>query len=62
MILYFRKCLMRYLYVLQYLDGGSALHLNLEQKLTQEGFYKLINVAAKAGCNYWCTNVKVTIC
>lgn len=48
--------------MIQYLDGGSALHLNLEQKLTQEGFYKLINVAAKAGCNYWCTNVKVTIC
>ncbi len=48
--------------MIQYLDGGSALHLNLEQKLTQEGFYKLINVAAKSGCNYWCSNVKITIC
>lgn len=48
--------------IIQYLDGGSALHLNLEQKLTQEGFRKLFVVAAKTGCNYWCVNVKITIC
>lgn len=46
----------------QYLDGGSALHLNLEEKLTQEGFYKLLCLAAKTGCNYFCVNVKITIC
>lgn len=48
--------------IIQYLDGGSALHLNLEEYLTQEGFYKLLKVMAKTGCNYLGTNVKVTIC
>jgi anaerobic ribonucleoside-triphosphate reductase len=47
---------------MKYLDGGSALHLNLEERLTQEGYKKLINAAARAGCNYWCVNVKITIC
>jgi anaerobic ribonucleoside-triphosphate reductase len=47
---------------MKYLDGGSALHLNLEEKLTMEGYKKLINAAARAGCNYWCVNVKITIC
>lgn len=46
----------------QYLDGGSALHLNLEQHLTQEAALKLLNVAAATGCNYFCINVKITIC
>jgi len=48
--------------MMQYLDGGSALHLNLEEKLTTEGFLKLINAAALSGCNYWCVNIKITIC
>lgn len=48
--------------MIQFLDGGSALHLNLEEYLTEEGFYKLICIAAKTGCNYFCTNVKITIC
>lgn len=47
---------------LQYLDGGSALHLNLEEYPTKESYKKLYGVAAKTGCNYWTTNVKVTIC
>ena len=47
---------------LQYLDGGSALHLNLEEYPTQEGYKKLFDVAAKTGCNYWTTNVKITCC
>lgn len=46
----------------KYLDGGSALHLNLEEALTEEGYLKLFNVAAATGCNYWCINVMVTIC
>lgn len=46
----------------QFLDGGSALHLNLEESPTSEGFYKLICVAATTGCNYFCTNVRITIC
>lgn len=46
----------------QYLDGGSALHLNLEEAPNKEGFLKLINASAVAGCNYFCFNVKITIC
>jgi ribonucleoside-triphosphate reductase len=48
--------------IIQYLDGGSALHLNLEEYTTKEGFQKLINIAAKTGCNYFCFNIKITIC
>lgn len=46
----------------QYLDGGSALHLNTDGYLTVDGYLKLFNLAAKTGCNYWTTNVKVTYC
>lgn len=48
--------------IIQYLDGGSALHLNLDEYVTKEGFLSLLDIAAKTGCNYFCTNVKVTIC
>lgn len=48
--------------LLDYLDGGSALHLNLEEKLDQAGYVNLLNIAAKTGCNYFCVNVKITIC
>lgn len=48
--------------MLQYLDGGSALHLNLEEVLTAHQFELLLDYAATAGCNYFCTNVKITIC
>ena len=48
--------------VLQYLDGGSALHLNLEEYLTQRQYLLLLDQAARVGCNYFCTNVKVTVC
>ncbi len=47
---------------IQYLDGGSAYHCNLEEYPTQEGFRKLLNVAALTGCNYFCFNIKVTFC
>jgi ribonucleoside-triphosphate reductase len=46
----------------KYLDGGSALHLNLEEYPSKEGFLKLLNTAAVAGTNYFCFNIKVTIC
>jgi ribonucleoside-triphosphate reductase len=48
--------------IIKYLDGGSALHLNLEETLTARQFSQLIDYAASTGCNYFCTNVKVTIC
>lgn len=46
----------------QYLDGGSALHLNLEEYLTKDNYKNLLRISAKTGCNYFCTNIKVTIC
>lgn len=46
----------------EYLDGGSALHLNLDESLTRQNALNLLNVAAKTGCNYFCINVKITIC
>ncbi len=47
---------------IKYLDGGSALHLNLEETPNKEGFIKLIHATAAAGCNYFCFNIKITIC
>jgi anaerobic ribonucleoside-triphosphate reductase len=46
----------------EYLDGGSALHLNLEESLSVEQYKHLFKVAAQTGCNYFCINVKITIC
>ena len=48
--------------IVQYLDGGSALHLNLAEYPTKEGYKKLYELAAKTGCNYWTTNIAVTCC
>jgi anaerobic ribonucleoside-triphosphate reductase len=48
--------------IIQYLDGGSALHLNLEAYASKEAFEKILNLAAQTGCNYFCINVKITIC
>ncbi|MBD0776971.1 anaerobic ribonucleoside-triphosphate reductase [Maribacter sp. ANRC-HE7] len=48
--------------IIKYLDGGSALHLNLEEAPNKEGFLKLIKATAVAGCNYFCFNIKITIC
>ncbi len=47
---------------IKYLDGGSALHLNLEETPNKEGFVKLLHATAKAGCNYFCFNVRITLC
>ncbi|MCC2615047.1 anaerobic ribonucleoside-triphosphate reductase [Aestuariibacter halophilus] len=46
----------------RYLDGGSALHLNLEEKLSFANAMHLLDIAAKTGCSYFCINVKITIC
>lgn len=48
--------------IVQYLDGGSALHLNLEQMLSQEQFVHLYKLCSKYGVQYWTTNVLCTIC
>lgn len=46
----------------QWLDGGSACHLNLEQLMSKEQAYELICIAGKLGVNYWTFNVLMTIC
>lgn len=46
----------------RYLDGGSALHANLKEHLSQPQYRQLMKVAAKNGCNYFTFNVKNTVC
>lgn len=48
--------------LIEYLDGGSALHLNLDEKMGTDGYLTLFNIAARSGCNYFCINVRITIC
>ena len=47
---------------MQYLDGGSAGHWNLEETPSKETFKKLLDISAKEGCEYFCFNIKITIC
>jgi len=44
------------------LDGGSALHLNLNDYLDVDGYRNLLKVMAKTGCPYLGTNVMNTKC
>lgn len=46
----------------QYLDGGSALHANLNEHLSKEQYRALMSVAAECGCNYFTYNIKNTCC
>lgn len=46
----------------QYLDGGSACHLNLNEHLTKEQYRQLMNVAAECGCNYFTFNIRNSYC
>lgn len=48
--------------VVQYLDGGSACHLNLEEHLDKNQYRTLLDVAAKIGCSYLTFNIPNTIC
>lgn len=43
-------------------DGGVANHVNLQSHLTKRQYRLLMNVAVKAGCNYWTFNIPNTIC
>ncbi len=45
-----------------HLTGGSALHLNLEEHLSQSQYRQLIRVAAVEGCNYFTFNIPNTVC
>lgn len=46
----------------KYLDGGSALHANLDEHLTFEQYRHLLNVAIKTGCSYFTFNIPNTVC
>ena len=48
--------------ITEHLDGGSALHLNLEQLLTFTQAKKIFELCRKNGVPYWTTNVLCTIC
>lgn len=45
-----------------HLTGGSALHLNLEEHLSQKQYRQLLRVAAVEGCNYFTFNIPNTVC
>ena len=44
------------------LDGGVALHCNLEDHLTKEQYLKLIDYAIQEGTNYFTFNIPNTQC
>jgi len=46
----------------EWLDGGSALHLNLLDHPTFEQAMSLLDIAGKIGCPFWCINVLSTCC
>lgn len=46
----------------QYLDGGSACHINLREHLSKPQYRQLMKVAAKTGCNYFTFNIRNTVC
>ena len=43
-------------------DGGVAYHANLDSHLSKKQYRQLMDVAVKAGCNYWTYNIPNTIC
>lgn len=49
-------------YIGDYLDGGSAAHINLEEHLTKEQYKNIIKYAAEQGTNYFTFNIPMTEC
>ena len=47
---------------IEHLTGGSALHANLEEHLSQAQYRQLLRVAAQEGCNYFTFNIPNTVC
>lgn len=44
-------------YIGDYLDGGSACHINLDHHLDVEQYTKLLHYAAEQGCQYFTFNI-----
>ena len=47
---------------ISHLTGGSALHMNLEEHLSEPQYRQLLRIAAKEGCNYFTFNIPNTLC
>lgn len=49
-------------YIGDFLDGGAACHVNLENHLSEKQYYKLLNYSAEVGCQYFTFNVPNSEC
>lgn len=47
---------------IEHLTGGSALHMNLDEHLSQKQYRQLLRIAAIEGCNYFTFNIPNTVC
>lgn len=47
---------------IEHLTGGSALHMNLDEHLSEEQYYHLLCVATSEGCNYFTFNIPNMVC
>lgn len=46
----------------KYLDGGSALHMNISEHLSKDQYRQILKVAAHYGTNYFTFNCRNTVC
>lgn len=46
----------------KHLDGGSALHVNLDEHLDKDQYRNCLNVMIKTGCPYATFNIPNTVC
>lgn len=49
-------------YIGEYLDGGSAAHINLGEHLSAKQYEKLLKYAAEVGCQYFTFNIPNSEC
>lgn len=49
-------------YIGDFLDGGAACHVNLENHLSAKQYYKLLNYSAEVGCQYFTFNIPNSEC
>lgn len=49
-------------YIGDYLDGGAACHINLNDHLSSKQYYRLLKHAAKVGCQYFTFNIPNSEC
>ena len=45
-----------------YIDGGSACHINLDEHLSEDQYMKILHFAAENGCQYFTFNVPNSEC